>query len=62
LDELVLLERLGDVFVHLGLDALLSVANHGVGCEGNDGRTADNVVALPFADVGCGFKTTLERL
>lgn len=37
LDEVVLFQGLGKVFVHLGLDALFAVAKHCVSCEGDDG-------------------------
>ena len=61
LDELVLTQGLGEVVVHLGGETLFAVADHGVGGEGDDGRGGDDVVALPFADFGCGFEAALVR-
>jgi len=60
LDEVVLLERLGQVLVHLGLDALLAITHHGVGCERDDGSALTAQAPLILANLGCGLKTALE--
>lgn len=59
LDELILAQRLGEVVVHLGGETLFAVADHGVGREGDNGCRRDDVVALPFADLGRGFEAAL---
>ena len=75
LDELVLAEGFGEVVlvllacskmvvigvthVHLRRETLLTVTNHGVGSEGDDGGGWDTVLALPFADLPCSFETSL---
>ena len=59
LDELVLPERFAEVVVHLRGEALFAVADHGVGRESDDGCRRDDVVALPFADLGRGFEAAL---
>jgi hypothetical protein len=60
LDELVLAEGFTKVVVHLRREALFAVANHGVCGERNDWGGGDDVVALPFADLGCGFEASLS--
>ncbi len=59
LDEVVLLQRLGEVLVHLGLDALLAISHHGVRCEGNDGCPLAAEAPLVFANLGRGFEAAL---
>lgn len=59
LDQVILLERLGEVLVHLRLDATLAVAHHGVGREGDDGGALGAEAALVLADLGRGLETTL---
>lgn len=75
LDELVLAKGFGEVVlvslawskgvgvgathVHLRRDTFLTVTNHGVGSERNDGGRRDAVPALPFTDLGCSLEATL---
>lgn len=76
LDELVLAEGFGEVVlvllvyikvlvvgathVHLRRETLLTVTNHGVGSEGDNGGRWDTVLALPFANLPCSFETSLD--
>ena len=59
LDEMVLLQWLGQVLVHLRLNALLPVAHHGVCRQGDDGCALAAQAALVFADLAGSFETTL---
>lgn len=59
LDEVVLLQGLGQVFVHLGLDALLTVTHHGVGCQGNDRGTMRAKASLILANLASCLKAAL---
>lgn len=56
---MILLQRLGEILVHLCLDTLLSVTHHGVGREGNDGCALAAEAALVLANLGRGFETAL---
>lgn len=57
---MVLLERLGQVLVHLCLDALLAITHHGMGRERDDGSALIAQAPLILANLGCGLKTALE--
>lgn len=56
LDELVLLEGFGEVLVHLVLEAGFAVADHGVGCQGDDGGAGEGVGGFEGADFFRGLE------
>lgn len=56
---MVLLERLGEILVHLSLDALLSVTHHGVCCKRNDRSPLHAEAALVLSDSARRLKSTL---
>lgn len=62
LDELVLSKRLGEIFVHRSLDALLTVTEHGVGGERNDRRSTQAGCFFVLADLGRGFEAALHSV
>lgn len=80
LNELLLLERLGEVVlraasvdvwslrragggpdIHVGLYALLAIAEHGVCRQSYDGRAVRRMRGLPLADARGGFEAAPVR-
>lgn len=59
LNEVVLLQRLREVLVHLGLDALFTITHHGVSRQGNDRRSVRALGLLILANLAGGLETTL---
>lgn len=59
LDQVVLLQRLRQVLVHLCLDAFLAITHHGVGCQSNNGSTMRAQAALVLTNLACCLKTAL---
>jgi hypothetical protein len=59
LDQVILLQRLGQVLIHLCLDTPLPITHHGMGCQRNDGRPLGTETPLVLADLACGLKTAL---
>ena len=60
LDKMVLLQRLGQVLVHLRLNAALAITHHGVSRQSNNGGSLCAEAALVLADLARGLKSTLE--
>lgn len=59
--QVVLLQRLRQVLVHLCLDALFTVTHHRMRREGDNGRPLRSQAALVLADLARGFETTLSE-
>lgn len=57
--QMVLLQRLREVLIHLCLDTLLAITHHGVRCEGNDGGSVSTHALLVLANLARGLKATL---
>lgn len=62
LDQLVLLQRFREILIHLGLDALFSIAHHGVCRQGNDGGSVRSHAPLVLANLAGGLETSLVKV
>lgn len=58
---MILLQRLGQIFIHLGLDAAFPVAHHCVSSKGDDGSSLRPKATLIFSNLARGFKTALRK-
>ena len=57
---MILLKRLGQVLVHLGLDTFFSVTKHGMGSKCDDWRSLGTETSLVLTDLGCSLESTLH--
>jgi len=56
---MILLQRLGQVFIHLCLDAAFAVSHHGVRRKRDDGCPLGTEAAFILSNLGRSLKTTL---
>lgn len=58
--QCILLQRLRQVFIHLSLDTLFSITQHGMSRQGNDWRPRQAGLFLVLTDFRGRFETTLN--
>lgn len=58
--QCILLQRLRQVFIHLSLNTLFSITQHGMSRQGNDWRPRQTSFLLILADLRSCFKPTLN--
>lgn len=59
---MILLQRLGQIFIHLGLYTAFPVTHHCVSSEGNNGCPLCPKAALIFSDLAGRFESTLNEI
>lgn len=57
--EVILLQGLGQIFIHLSLNALLPVSHHGMCCEGDNRGPMGTHASLVLANLASGLETSL---
>jgi hypothetical protein len=59
---MILLERFGEILIHLCLNALFSVAKHCMGCERDDRSPLGAETPFILADLCSGFESSLDNV
>lgn len=59
---MILLQRLGQILVHLSLNALLPVTHHGVSSQGNDGCPVRAHASFVVANLAGSLKSSLYNM
>src|SRR3954451_4468676 len=61
LNQMILLEGFGEIFVHLSLYTFFSVAKHSMCRKSDNGRSLGSEAAFVFTDFGGCFKSSLVQ-